>query len=215
MARITKISPAKGRARYVQVEIDGEPLGAIPERLLEEQGLGVGSTLGADTLRALRDAGQLAEALAIANAFIAHRPRSTAEVTQRLRRAHVDEDTLHTVLETLREQQLLDDARFAALWVESRTSFSPRSARMLEYELRKKGIDRDAIATVIGSTTTDDEVEAAVAAGRKRLRAFGSLDEEDFRRRMAGFLARRGFRYETVEPALATLWSELQRDAGS
>ena len=215
MGRISSLSPARGRSGHVNVEVDGDLLAVIPERLLEEHGYTVGTSLDEAEVRELQASGRVAEALALANAFIAHRPRSAAEVTNRLRRAHVDDETVQIVLDLLREQGLLDDTRFAALWVENRSSFHPRSARMLEYELRQKGVAREAIETVIGATSAGDEVETAVAAGRKRLRAFASLDEEAFRRRMAAFLARRGFSYQTIDPALHVLWSEQQENASS
>jgi regulatory protein len=208
MGRVTRISAARGRPGHVSVEVDGELLAILPERLLEEQGLAVGSILDPAEAAALQESGRVAAAMALANAFLAHRPRSTAEVTSRLRRAQVDEDTLQIVLDRLREQRLLDDTRFATLWVESRSSFQPRSARLLQHELRQKGVARDTIETVIAARSGDDEVDTAIAAGRKRLRAFASLDEETFRRRMAGFLARRGFNYAAVEPALRVLWAE-------
>lgn len=210
MSTITRLAPAPGRSGYLKIEVDGEPVGIVPESLLQEHDLAAGSAVDAIALQLLMQAGQVAAALALANGFIAHRPRSTAEVRTRLRRAKFDDHTIQTVIEALHAQNLLDDTRFASLWVDSRTAFSPRSTRLLAQELRQKGVDRESIDEVIGTMPTGDETEAALAAGRKKLHTFSRLDEQEFRRKMAGFLARRGFAYETVEPAVHILWSEAQ-----
>jgi regulatory protein len=194
------------------MDVDGEPVGLIPEPLLHEYGLSSGSVVDEPVLLVLLRAGKVATALALANVFLAHRPRSTAEVRNRLRRAKCDDETIQTVVDALVAQNLLDDTRFASMWVDSRTAFSPRSARLLAQELRQKGVDRQSIDEVIATLPASDETGAAVVAGRKKLRTFSRLAEQEFHHKMTGFLSRRGFSYGTIEPAVRLLWSEAQEN---
>ena len=209
MPVIPALYPARRRAGQIELEIDGMPLGPLPEQEVARHSLSVGHQLDEATLAALRRASGLAQALALANGYLAHRPRSEAEVRQRLRRAHLDDEIIAAAIQALVAQGLLDDRRFATLWVESRASFSPRSSRALEVELRQKGVDRDSIDEVLAGAGTDDAA-MAIEAGRKRLRAFGALDEDTFRQRMSGYLGRRGFAYDVVRQAVETLWEEAK-----
>jgi regulatory protein len=183
-------------------------VGSIPDRLVEERGLARGQELDETELAELRAAARIGEAVTVANRFLAHRPRSSAEVRSRLRRERFDPEVIDACLEELERQGLLDDRRFAAMWVENRVTFSPRSTRSLEQELRQKGIDRGLAEETVADTDTGGDADLALQAGRRRLHAMSRLDEETFKRRMGGFLARRGFNYEAASAAIAQLWAE-------
>lgn len=207
MPIVTALRLAHRPARHYEIEVDGVALGPVPEADVARFGLAKGAAIDAAAVEALRAAGQRSQALALINGYLAHRPRSEAEVRQRLRRAGFADEIIAATVESLVAQGLLDDRRFAALWVESRTAFSPRSQRMLALELRRKGVDRERIEAVLDEAGTD-ETALAIEAGRKRLRAFATLDEETFRQRMGGYLSRRGFPYEQVRAATEALWGE-------
>jgi regulatory protein len=207
MATVTALRPTRRRAGYLDLEVDGEPIGPIGEREIAALGLAPGVVLDEASVARLRAEASVAQALALANAYLAHRPRSESELRGRLRQAHHDAATSDAVVERLRAQGLLDDRRFAALWVESRASFSPRSSRALANELRQKGVDREQIDEVLASAVPDDQA-LALDAGRKRLRQFGGVGEDEFRKRMSGYLSRRGFSYDVVRECVGRLWQE-------
>ena len=74
-------------------------------------------------------------------------------------------------------------------------------------ELRQKGIQDQVIADVLGQI---DESALALKAARKKARRFQSLEWQDFRKKMNGFLARRGFHYGVISEVLPKVWEELQ-----
>ena len=211
MPVVTALRPARRRAGYLDVEVDGVLLGPVAEKDVAALGLAPGAALDEATVARLHAEANVARALALANSYLAHRPRSEAEVRTRLRQAQLGAASIDAAVDRLRAQGLLDDKRFAALWVESRASFSPRSSRALANELRQKGVDREQIDEVLAGAAPDDQ-ELALEAGRKRLRQFSGAGEEEFRRRMAGYLARRGFPYDVVRESVEQLWQESQQD---
>jgi len=215
MATITRLAPAAHRLGYLEIEVDGVLLGSIPDQLVAERGLARGQELDEAELAELQAAARIGEAVTVANRFLAHRPRSSAEVRTRLRRERLDPEVIDACLAELERQGLLDDRRFAAMWVENRVAFSPRSARSLEQELRRKGINRDMAEETLADVATGSDAELALEAGRRRLHAMSRLDEETFTRRMGGFLARRGFNYEAAAMAIRQLWAEKDENAGS
>jgi regulatory protein len=211
MAIVTALRPARRRAGYLELWLDGRRLGDVPESVALSSGLAVGSGVDQTLEEELRSLAQLSDALNLANAFLGHRPRSEAEVRTRLRRAGHQDQRIDAVVEDLTRRGLLNDQRFGALWVESRQSFSPRSERLLAHELRGKGLDRQDIDDVLAAAGVDEDAQAAAAA-RGRIRTLASLEEPEFRKRLTAYLGRRGFAFETADRAAKSLWAELHPD---
>ncbi len=121
--------------------------------------------------------------------FISFRPRSREEVRRRLGR-RFDRHTVEQALARLEEQGYLDDAAFARLWRESREVHRPRSAALIRRELVERGVPREVAQEAVASL---DDDASAYRAGQGRLRSLQGLDYVAFRRRLEGYLKRRGF----------------------
>lgn len=208
--QVTALTPQRGRRERLNVFLDGEFAFGVEAEAAARAGLAVGMTLDEDAVARLRGEDEAARYRDDALRFLSFRPRSVVEVERYLRRRGADEASVAATLERLRGAGLVDDAAFARYWIENRGAFSPRGARALQAELRAKGVAPEGIDEALQETGEGEE-ERAYQAGRKRLRLFARLDEDEFRRRMYGFLQRRGFDYETARAATARLWSE--RDA--
>jgi regulatory protein len=134
------------------------------------------------------------------------------EVRRRLRRAGVEEADVEGVLVRLRQHGVVDDAEFTRYWLDQRQTFKPRGARLLRAELRNLGID-SAAATEATEAVSDTAGEDAYRAAAKKARLLGRLDERTFKTRLAQFLARRGFDWETIAPVTERLWAETAAGA--
>ncbi|NJP06744.1 MAG: regulatory protein RecX [Chloroflexaceae bacterium] len=145
--------------------------------------------------------------------YIETRPRSIAEVRVHLGRKGYDDDAIDVAIARLQEVELLDDASFARLWVDNRQTHHPRGSAALRNELYRKGIDRAIIdATLSDTALLGDPATQAMSLGRAALRKYANApDRATFWRRLGGYLQRRGFTFEVVEPVLTTLWSELEQ----
>ena len=152
----------------------------------------------------------LPAALEIAYRYLATRPRTRFEVARRLRTAGADEELIEACLARLEALGYVDDAAFVRYWTEQRDLHSPRAARLIEAELRQRGVGRDVIvsaqesvASARHSDAASSEAERASLALRRHLRG-RTLNARDARdlKRAADFLARRGFTHETSRVAL-------------
>jgi regulatory protein len=133
---------------------------------------------------------------------------------QNLLKRGCDASIVDVTLLRLQNAGLVDDVSFAKAWVENRNTFRPRSGSVLRMELRRKGLDDE----VIQSTLTDavDEEKLAYEAARKQARRYASLEWPDFRKKLGGFLARRGFSYHILAPVVSEVWKEVKTaDPGS
>lgn len=205
MPRITALEPQKRRSARLNLHLDGQFAFALSRDLAVEVPLEVGGRLSPRQVADLSARAQLEDAYQAALRFLSYRPRSQAEIRQRLRR-QFSPATIEAALEQLSAQGLADDVAFAQFWQDNRQRFRPRGKGLLRAELRQKGIADQTIAQVLEMV---DEVEAARAAAQRLLSRLTGLDQTEFRRRLGGHLRRRGFPWEVVASTLAWAWERL------
>ncbi len=150
------------------------------------------------------------EALDAALQYLGPRPRSIWEVRQRLRRRGLEPEGVDEVVARLQELGFLDDAAFAGFWIENRESFRPRGRRLLELELRQRGVETEALEERL---STLDEEDSALRAARSKARGLASSSYAVFAAKVSGFLRRRGFYYEVVSTVTRRLWREANLDS--
>ena len=206
MGRITALRMGGGRRR-VDVFVDGSLSFAIDGEVAGRAGLEVGQHLSADQIEELTQTSLFQNCLDAALRYLSYRPRSDAEVRQRLRRHGFANDVVSRTITELEQRKLIDDVAFAHFWMDNRLSFSPRSRRLIKLELRQKGVAYQTADEVTGDL--DDEASAYEAA-LKKARVLAALDYGEFCRRLSGYLRRRGFSYEVVSTVVARLWHEQQ-----
>jgi len=148
---------------------------------------------------------ELERCLKAALSLLKYRPRSPAELKRRLSHKGFLPMVIEEVLGKLKEQGLVDDLSFAIFWKESRQNFNPRSRRLVQKELRDKGISPEMAMEV---TRDWDEEQAAYRAARKKVRMLKGQDFQTFRQKLAGFLRRRGFSWEITRNTIERLWRE-------
>jgi regulatory protein len=204
---ISAIEVQARNPRRVNVYLDGAYAFALSLDVATAANLRRGLLLSDDAIAGLVAQDEWQKTYDATLNFLSYRPRSEEEVRRYLNRRGVPEETRERLVSRLRQSKLLDDEAFARYWVENRHTFSPRSKRALQSELRSKGIDD---ATVQESLSGDDS-DAAYRAALKKMRSLALADYETFRRKLIPFLQRRGFSYETARAAAQKLWAE--RDA--
>ena len=206
--KITALKLQKRNHQRVNVYLDGEfafGLSRIVGAWLE-----VGQELSEEKIAQLQAEDENEVAFQRAVKFIGYRMRTEAEVWHKLEDNDYPEEVIRAVIQRLQRDGLVDDERFAQIWMENRAEFHPRSRRALAYELRQKGIAEEVIVETLAETIEDEEL--AYKAGLKQSRKLKNLEWSDFRRRLGGFLARRGFSYEIVAPVVERIWAEQGSD---
>lgn len=137
--------------------------------------------------------------------LLSYRSRSESEVKRRLQ-GRFTEDAIEQTLESLRNQGLVDDAAFAREWRDQRERFRPRGPAVISQELRKLGVDREVIQDALSDF---DSAASAYKAGSKYAARLSVEDGTAFRRKLGGFLQRRGFGGEVQGQTVERIWREL------
>ncbi|MBV9830710.1 MAG: regulatory protein RecX [Marmoricola sp.] len=140
------------------------------------------------------------------------RARTRSELATKLAQRQVPDDVATRLLDRFEEVGLVDDAAFAREWVEQRQSGRGLARRALAQELRRKGVDDEVVRETLDEVDPDDEVEAARAVVRAKLRSVRSLDHDKAVRRLVGVLARKG---HSSSVAYRVVKEELGADVGA
>jgi regulatory protein len=210
---ITALEPKHGRPGRTDVYADGHLLMTVADSVAANQHLGVGQPVDEARLRAIADAADLAKASELALRYLEPRARTSREIEQRLRRGGYAPGIIEAVLAKLTGLGLVDDTDFARQYVEQKArpaGSRPVGRRRISADLARKGVDRETIDDAVAAVDDDREQELARAAARGRVKQIPSDPQERFaeRRRLASFLARRGFGWSVVEPVLREIFGD-------
>ncbi|MFH1093242.1 MAG: regulatory protein RecX [Candidatus Omnitrophota bacterium] len=125
--------------------------------------------------------------------LIKFRMRSKYELQSRLKRKHFSQEIIEQVLDLLSDLGYVNDLIFAKAWVNSRLQAKPRSRKLLAYELKKKGIESSMIERSLAELTLEKEEQMARQLVGRRVAKLKGLPKETQKRRLSGYLCRRGF----------------------
>ena len=205
---VSAIERQERRRRY-NIFVNGDFAVALDPEVLATSGLRTGEPVTAERLRELALEDRRKRALDGALRLLAARPRSEAEMRDRLTRRGLPPDIIRFTLDRLRTIGYVNDAEFSRFWVESRSGANPRGRYVVRRELRAKGVDPDTAAAALESLP---EERSARKAAAKKVRSLRGLEYQQFRTRLAGYLVRRGFPYDIVRRTVDDLWKQSNGD---
>lgn len=116
-----------------------------------------------------------------------------------------DADTANSIVARLREENYLDDKRYARVYCESKLMGQGWGRQKVLYQLRLKHLPKDVIDNCLASI--DEERYQATLfdlASRKR-KEFSNLSDRDRDRKLASFLLSRGFTYGEINSVISKI----------
>jgi regulatory protein len=192
----------------MRVHLDrGEPLEVALEAL-ERLGLGVGDPLPSKRRHQLLDADEEVKVREAALNLLSYRARTRTELKRKLLGKGFHLARVEPCLDRLEQRGLLDDEAVAAAFVRDRIRLRPRGKVRLTQELRARGVGRDVADRAVDHVLEAEEITEAdlvrqVVAGWLSRQSAATVDamsegrrspaSEKARRRLQGYLARRGF----------------------
>ena len=212
MPTITDITPrGSGGRRERKVTIDGERILTITEETFLRFGLFDGQAMDPERLQELELADGVSRAMTEAHRLIDHRMRTRRELAVKLKARGRPDEVIDQVLDRLEHAGLIDDGRFARLWIDERLRRRPAGLSLLRRELRQKGIDAEVVETVLEeSASREGETERAYEALRRQSYRYARLDRDAAHRRMIAFLGRRGFGQAVIYQVVHRVLDEIE-----
>lgn len=136
-------------------------------------------------------------------------PRTRRQLEDKLRDRGCEHQVAASVLDRMTAVGLVDDEAYAEMWVRSRQETKGLAAGALRHELRRKGVAEHVVDAALEEIRPEQEKEQARELVTRRLRTMSGLDREAQTRRLAGFLARKGYApgvsYQVIREVLADL----------
>jgi regulatory protein len=209
MSTITALNTGNHAKKRVNLFLDGKFAFSLEEEEVNKERLKVGMELSSSRLDELVGALQFTRCLNAAYRYLGYRPRSEAEIRERLQRRGFPPEHIDKVIEKLKEQELLNDESFARFWTENRATFRPRSRGLTRSELRRKGVAEETISQVVNEI---NDAESAYAAAISKAGRLQNLEYSEFRQRLADFLKRRGFTYDIISRTIRRVWQEIKEN---
>lgn len=133
------------------------------------------------------------------------RSRGVAELRRLLLKKGEPEPDVDAAIARLQANGLLDDADFARQLTRSKAVGAGLSRRRIQQELSKRGVAReisdDAIEAVFDEEAIDEDASIERVA-RKKLKMLTKVDAPTRKRRLYGYLARRGYDSDDIQRVL-------------
>jgi regulatory protein len=204
---VTGLALDPRRPGYRVVQVDRGRFASLPGDALEAIGVAAGVELTAAAYAKLKDLADVEAANRAALRALARRPHARADLRRRLIQKQHPPAAVDRALARLAERGLLDDARFARGYAATRALRGRGPARLVR-DLQAQGVERraaeDAVARALAEERIDP-LEAARGVVARKARQLGSLPVAVRRRRLAAYLARRGFGGESVRRVIEEL----------
>jgi regulatory protein len=143
--------------------------------------------------------------------FLAFRPRSEKEVRDNLKKKNVPQEVVEQIITRLKDNKFLNDEEFARWWIDQSLRIRHRSKRVIEIELKQKGVERDIIEQAISSfkflVFNDSQgglsdLETARALVQKKIARYKHLPKQEIYQKLGALLGRRGFDWETIKRSI-------------
>lgn len=134
------------------------------------------------------------------------RPVTEAEAKAKLASRAIDEDVAQAALKQAKQAGAIDDAAFARIWVEDRGRRRGFGGPRLRQELTRRKVPETLIDAALAELEEDrDDLAAATELARSRAQRMPpDLPPEAVARRVAAFVARRGYPASLAQRAALT-----------
>lgn len=154
------------------------------------------------------------QAYPIALRLLASRDYTVAAIARKLSLRGCAADDVQATLSRLQQERFLDDRRYAERFIESAVSSGRYVGYRLRQELKRRGVAAELVESVLDERRNDtDEHELARALVARRYASFHATTADDReRRRVAGFLQRRGFGSGAIRAVLLNRSGEVDHD---
>lgn len=133
---------------------------------------------------------------------LARRGMSRWELEQVLVKREIEPEAFAPELDRLEALGVIDDASLAVSLAFTQHSRKGLGRTAIKQELNRRHIDPELIEIALADIADEDELERATELAVKRIGQLSSYDDETVRRRLHGFLSRKGYSSGIVRQAL-------------
>jgi len=200
--QLTDLRPDRRIPGNLIVEINGARFSSLPADVVAGLALKTGEVVSQERFEKLSRIADVEGAYRVALRMLAASPRSVNELLRRIRDRGHNPSAVAEAVGRLEAKGLVDNHEFARHFARVRLGRGHAPPRILT-DLLSRGVERRLAERSIDESLHAEGVDttgAARALAEKRLAQLGNLPKSTLRRRVMGYLVRRGYRgYEIRE----------------
>ena len=140
-----------------------------------------------------------------ARCWCAAEERCESGVRQKLVAWGAEGDDVDAVVDALKEDGYLDDRRYARAYCESKVLHQHWGRQKVQYQLRMKGLQREAIAEGMAAVDEEQYMDMLLEAAERKLRELGGKLGVAEKRKVMAFLASRGFTMSEINEVITKI----------
>ena len=132
--------------------------------------------------------------------YLSRRSLTDRQLREKLEKKEYLPEVINETLEYMTEAGYINDADYAARYVQDALNLKRHGKRRIRQDLRQKGIDIEVIDEVLGETESDSS--PALRALIEQKSAGLDLGDRKHRARVFNFLVRRGYDFDEINTAI-------------
>lgn len=202
--KITDLRQGIKNENRVNVFVNGKYSFSLDISQVVDFHLKKGAEISAEQLEEYKKASEFGKLYQRTLEWVLTRPRSVRETNDYLFKKtfekKLDKNYIDRIIEKLVEKKYLDDAKFAAYYVENRFVKKGISKKRLRMELMKKGVASSIIDEVLDARNDEEEIKKMILKKR------GRYDDE----KLTAYLCRQGFDYQLVKDLVRSCGTDSQ-----
>ena len=137
--------------------------------------------------------------------LLSARAYTVRNLRRKLVQKEFDPADVDSAVGRLTSSRLVDDERFAMEYARQKLVTGAASPRRIEQELLKRGIAQGTARSSVAAVVEEEGVDtsaSAEAVARKKMRSLKGFERDVQKKRLFGFLARRGFGLDEIKRAM-------------
>lgn len=213
MYKVTSVEQQKSNPRRFNIFLDGKFAFGADEDLVVNYRLVLGKLIETQDLEKLLFEAQVGKLMERMYTLFSIRQRSEKEVRDRFKyktKEEISEIVIESLIQNLKQKNLIDDEQFAKSWVESRRVSKQKGKIAIKSELAQKGISGEIIEKVMGGSAIGED-EIAMHALEKKMKSWKRVEPQKLKQKIFNFLGRKGFEYNVILTVISRLLKDKNR----
>lgn len=200
---ITKIEAQKTPDR-VNIYINHVFAFGLYQNIRYEYNLKKGMCLDDDLVLELRTKEEVEKTKSYALYLLNYGDNTEKMLKEKLLKKDFKEEHILEAIEYCKSFSYIDDRLYAERFIKDKVNLNKYGSNMIRYKLIEKGVSKELIEEVL-NLDKDLEYENAKKLATKKLSSYKNLEDQVIKRRLSGFLQRKGYDFSIINKLLREL----------
>lgn len=205
MGKITSIEVQKRNTNRVNVYVDEVFTFACDAELIYKQGIQKDSLIDVESIKEIVKEDEFIKCKNSAIRTVEKTYKTEKELKDKLKERGFEEDTIKRTLDFLKEYNLLNDEKYAEMYIKDRLRTQGRNK--IKYALIRKGISEEVLLDKLSNIDQEDENDTAFKLAEKKYNMLKKKESDKYKlsQKLFRFLLSKGYDYDCCNSVVRRL----------